>query len=87
MLDSAFSRPAVLITDGGNAPAVAPDNRVQRDGELVDALMATLRSNGAPPSRLLHSCLSCNMRCLETATLKFGCTYCFPSYPFFWDLL
>ena len=60
MLDSAFSRPAVLVTDAGNVPQTAPDSRAQRDGELVDALMATLRSNGAlPPPMPLCGTLAC----------------------------
>lgn len=48
VLESAFSRPAVLITDAGNALHVPPDNRAARDRDFIDAIMATLRANGAP---------------------------------------
>ena len=45
VLESAFSRPAVLITDATGALS-APVNTAQRDRDLLDAVLATLRADG-----------------------------------------
>lgn len=53
VLDS-FSRPAVLITDADNALGEAVRSREALDKELREAIMATLRRNGAFLLFILH---------------------------------
>ena len=55
---SAFSRPAVLMTDAANALYVpAPDARPAAEKAFLDAIMATLRADGMfSPPLLPFSC-------------------------------
>lgn len=45
VLDTAFLRPAVLITDAENALSL-PENRASRDKEFQDAVVSNLRQGG-----------------------------------------
>jgi len=58
VLESAFLRPAVLITDADNALHNPPDNKDKRNREFLDTIMNALRSNGAHPSLLPRGPLS-----------------------------
>jgi hypothetical protein len=49
VLDSAFSRPAVLITGAAGALSGPPESRAARDQALLDAALGALRANGARP--------------------------------------
>ncbi len=59
VLDSAFSRPAILITDADNSMLEgAVRSRETLDKELREAVMATVRANGASLfSHLSQECL------------------------------
>ena len=55
-LSQAFLRPIALITDADNALHNPPDNR---DKDLLDSVVSTLRKGGlSPPPRLLSSVAS-----------------------------
>ena len=47
VLDTAFLRPAVLVTSAAGALADPPGSSADRDQALLDAILKTLRGNGA----------------------------------------
>lgn len=60
VLDSAFSRPAILITDADNAMQEPVGSRDTLDNKLREAIMATVRQNGAPTSLLPLTTVFCS---------------------------
>lgn len=62
LLDSVASRPAILITDADNALLEGVRSREALDKELREAIMATVRNNGASLVHEALDCIPCNMK-------------------------